>query len=78
MRGLQQPWNCDKCPLTSQQEELTSSPMNHEAWTASPSGEPTLDNSFTEAETFPSSWEMRSQGCVQFDLEKYKNLRFLH
>ena len=24
------------------------------------------------------SWEVRSQGCVQFDLEKYKNTRFLH
>ena len=30
------------------------------------------------AETFPTSWEVRSQGCVQFDLEKYKNMRFLH
>ena len=34
----------------SQQEELSSHPMNHEAWSASPSCEPALGNSFIEAQ----------------------------
>ena len=62
VRGLEQPWNCDKWPLTSQQEGWSSRPVNREAWTASPSGEPTLDSSFTEAQRHfhpPGKWGPR-------------------
>ena len=79
VRGLEQPWNCDKWPLTSQQEGWSSRP--HE-----PRG---LDSKalrwaqpgqffYWSTESFPSSQEVRSQGCIQFDLAKHKNLRFLH
>ena len=70
LRGLDQPWNCDKWPLTSNRRDGAATLMNHRLGQWAPQVSPPWTILLLKHRGISILLEVSSQCCVQFDLGK--------